>query len=359
MQSNASKVDVAAARRAEVLPAPPCRRLNAYPRNRARRAFTLVELLVVITIIGILIALLLPAVQAAREAARMMQCQNNLKQLGLAMHNFHSAHGHFPSGGWGYMWAPHPDRGVGKDQTGAWLYSLLPHLEQEALHGLGQGVGRHNEDDPKLLAANKQRLATPLTVLHCPSRRAAINYPAGTNGIWYVKQPYLSDPLEVGARNDYAANGGDNWVSFQAGPANLAQGDSGHYQFPSPEDCSGIVFVHNCYGMNDIIDGTSHTYMIGEKYVDPDHYDTGISLGDDQGPYVCDERDSVRWSFLLPMQDQSGYDGTIEFGSAHSTGFNMVFCDGSVHCISFSILHSIHRPLSHRASGGMFDAGAF
>ncbi len=101
------------------------------------RGFTLVELLVVITIIGILIALLLPAVQAAREAARKLHCGNNLKQLALGALNHELAHGFFPSAGWGYLWVGDPDRGTGKEQPGCWVYATLPYVEQQALHDLG------------------------------------------------------------------------------------------------------------------------------------------------------------------------------------------------------------------------------
>ena len=106
-----------------------------------RRGFTLVELLVVIAIIGILVALLLPAVQAAREAGRLTQCKNNLKQVGLAVQNHMNLYKYFPTGGWGWNWTGDPERGVGKTQPGGWAYNILPFIDEIPLHDMGKGSG--------------------------------------------------------------------------------------------------------------------------------------------------------------------------------------------------------------------------
>ncbi len=105
-----------------------------------RRGFTLVELLVVITIIGILIALLLPAVQAAREAARRAQCINNLKQMALGCMNHERANGFLPGGGWRYLWAGDPDCGFDRKQPGGWIFNIMPYIEQDSLHNMAAGM---------------------------------------------------------------------------------------------------------------------------------------------------------------------------------------------------------------------------
>jgi prepilin-type N-terminal cleavage/methylation domain-containing protein/prepilin-type processing-associated H-X9-DG protein len=328
---------------------------------RRRSAFTLVELLVVITIIGILIALLLPAVQAAREAARRTQCVNNLKQMGLAVHDFHGLYGHFPTGGWGYMWAPHPDRGVSRDQPGSWIYCILAQLEQEPLFNLGGGVGKGSMTSTILLNGNKQRLQTPLAVLICPTRRQSMNY-AVSAAIWYVKQPILSAALDTGARNDYAINGGEVWNSYGGGPSTLAQGNSG-FAWPSASNFTGIAFTRSRYTFGDVTDGLTNTYLVGEKYLEPENYATGLNYGDDQGPYVSDDRDVIRFAsggagtpnYWPPIQDRSGYFMTTNFGSAHATGFHVAFCDGSVQQMSYTISETIHRRLCNRSDGQLLD----
>src|SRR4051794_21033067 len=140
-----------------------------------RRAFTLVELLVVIAIIGVLVALLLPAIQSAREAARRSQCANNLKQIGLACLNHVDTHKYFPSGGWGYDWTADPNRGFGLDQPGSWIYNILDFVEETPLRNLGKGLATTS---PGFQSASTTLHQTPIAIFNCPSRRSARIYPS-------------------------------------------------------------------------------------------------------------------------------------------------------------------------------------
>ncbi len=128
--------------------------------RKVRGGFTLVELLVVIAIIGVLVSLLLPAVQNAREAGRRTQCMNNLKNLGLAAQQHLEKLRRFPSGGWGPTWVGDPDRGNNTKQPGGWVYNLLPYMEQMALHDYGRGAT--TSSTPTKAQALKKLLTTPV-----------------------------------------------------------------------------------------------------------------------------------------------------------------------------------------------------
>lgn len=317
-----------------------------------RAAFTLVELLVVIAIIGILMAMTLPAIQSARESGRRTQCLNNLANMGKAAQQHLSTNNFYPSGGWGFTWAPDPDRGFGARQPGSWLYSLLPYIEETTLHQLGRGL-----PDAQKKTVGLQRAMTALPLYNCPTRRRADLFPYG-NGASFKN---MDKPSQI-ARADYAGNGGDNEGAkgmdetggFDAGVlafSNTALDAELRSKFPKQARSLGTIILAGQLKEAQIRDGTSKTYLLGERHIWFDAYDKG-TLGDDNEGWVAGyNNDVIRWSSLGPESDSvdppEHY--TARWGSPHMTGFNMAFCDGSVRAIPFDIDPGLHQVLGNRA----------
>ncbi|MEQ8847171.1 DUF1559 domain-containing protein [Botrimarina sp.] len=304
----------------------------------SRRAFTLVELLVVIAIIGILVALLLPAVQAAREAARRGACQSNLRQLGLAMQTHHDAFGRFPTGGWSHVWTGDPDRGSGRDQPGGWLYNLLPYVEEQALHDLGQGL------PPTVKQVAAAELAqTPIAISTCPSRRAVALYPY--TGTQPVRNAEPADPV---MKVDYAASAGDRVVAApDQGPRTLDEADA--FDWGEALTATGVLYTRSEVRLAQVTDGSSHTYAIGEKRCITDGYD----WGDDQHGLVGHGNDVSRYTHPdLPPEADSPEPKPKSFGSAHPGGCYFAWADGSVRLIAYDIDPDTHRRNGHRADAG-------
>jgi prepilin-type N-terminal cleavage/methylation domain-containing protein/prepilin-type processing-associated H-X9-DG protein len=304
-------------------------------------AFTLIELLVVIAIIGVLIARLLPAVQKVRESANRIKCANSLKQMGIATMDHYSAYRRLPPGGWGWYWIGEPDRPSNRDQPGGWVYNLLPFMDQTALHQLGLG-----ESDPtRLTALARQRIQTPLALFNCPTRRSAQLYP--NTKTYHIST--LTFTVPTVARTDYAANSGDTLTdqSFE-GPDTLAHGDSDAWWNDHPANFTGVIFQRSEISIPDIINGASNTYLIGEKYLNPNDYETGADTSDNENMYVGMDNDINRTTHVAPMQDRRGTQSDFAFGSAHPGGFNMLYCDGSVRYINYSVDLSIHQKAGRR-----------
>jgi prepilin-type N-terminal cleavage/methylation domain-containing protein/prepilin-type processing-associated H-X9-DG protein len=321
-----------------------------------KRGFTLVELLVVIAIIGVLVALLLPAIQAAREAARRTACKNNVRQMAVAFLGHEAAQKHFPTGGWGYRWVGEPDGGYGRDQPGGWAYNILQYMEQAALRAAGKGVA----DPAQRQAAMLPTVTTILPIFNCPSKRPAQGYPIVISGTFAQLSYNMPNCTATNGcqvmRSDYRANGGNTYAHEVEGPplgTSMASYVAGFTQPNNTMDMSnqqtGIVFRQSKVRLQDIIDGTSQTVMVGEKYLNPARYEDGDDRADDQCIFTGHDRDNAGYTgnggTLAPQLDSpnNGSDNGYRFGSAHDSGFNMAFCDGSVHTVAYEIDPEVWR----------------
>ncbi|MDX1963471.1 MAG: DUF1559 domain-containing protein [Pirellulales bacterium] len=328
-------------------------------RHGVKRGFTLVELLVVIAIIGILVALLLPAIQAAREAARRTTCTNNLSQLAKANLLFLDANKHFPSGGWGWHWVGDPDLAA-LEQPGGWGFSLLPFIEEKNTFELAKDANPQTITPRQKAGALKATQAV-ISILYCPTRRPPRLVNLGQpNGFQAHNADGVPNQVQVN-KCDYAVNAGEQFIPWGAGPGSLSEGLRGNGFVPAVQKSTGISYQRSKVRIKNILDGTTNVYLLGEKSLRPIHYTTGTDFSDDHSAFSGDDYDLCRWAVRdgqnLPpktdveLQDTSVGNVFLGFGSAHTAVFHAALCDGSVRSVSFEINFLTHRRLFNRGDG--------
>jgi prepilin-type N-terminal cleavage/methylation domain-containing protein/prepilin-type processing-associated H-X9-DG protein len=292
-----------------------------------RKGFTLVELLVVIAIIGILIALLLPAVQSAREAARGVQCTNNLKQLGLALHNYHTALKVFPysAGGEGTRWS--------------WSALILPYLEQSNLNDQIDYRFPYNEPDSTTGTHNNELIKTLLSVYQCPS---------APDNVLVTCCRYIPGIEDVAEANYSAIS-------------TIRPVDGG-----AAADGEGVMHETTCHRIADIRDGTSQTFLVGEFDSPPD------DAWKEQIPYQelycpsaqCNmgkfwaSENHLTTAYGMNPGGRFGYRQSAPQGH-HPGGLNFLFADGHVSFISETINQDTLDALATRAGREVIDGDAY
>lgn len=320
-------------------------------RSTRRRAFTLVELLVVIAIIAMLVTLLLPAVQSAREAARRSQCLNGLRQMALGALNCESAVGHLPAGGWGWRWVGDKDLGSGREQPGGFIFAMLPYIEEASFY---DGAG----DGDRLGISDKQRagallcVESPISIINCPTRRESRAYPFGWPGFSQGYNAFNAATARMAGRTDYAGNGGVLTLQHGAGPSTIEAGLNDTKS--RGKTFTGVVFERSELSLKRILDGTSKTYFVGEKYLNAEHYTTGGDPADNETWCTGWNNDNYRIALRVPMRDRPGVGNNTDFGSAHAEGFQVAMCDGSGKLINYDVALEVHRANAHRADEGQF-----
>jgi len=305
------------------------------PSTTGERAFTLVELLVVIAIIGILIALLLPAVQAAREAARRIQCANNLKQFGVGINNYVTANGFFPISISPWFQGPRPTSGTsGK----GWIISILPFAEQTALYEqfIPGFNGAFMSGQGLYLPECRMAMKTPCDFLHCPSDDSAQQN--STNEYQWVG-------IEVTLTN-YKGVLGDSRI---AGSYSVHQGT-----MPDCHEtigCNGLFYRNNYQEplrITDVTDGTSNTLMVGEDVPAQNHHSVAYYANGDW----CSCHAPLNYSPNRP----DDWWNVMSFRSVHPDVVQFCLVDGSVRALSDQIDYMHYRALCTKAGGESVEA---
>jgi prepilin-type N-terminal cleavage/methylation domain-containing protein/prepilin-type processing-associated H-X9-DG protein len=291
----------------------------------ARTAFTLVEVLVVIAIIGVLVAFLLPAIQAARESSRRTQCQNNLKQIGVAIQNHHDTRKHFPMG-----------RNAIDQKSVSWAFFLLPYMEETALYNSYNSQAR--VDDP----ANAGAMRTPIATYACPSRRQA----AADRNFDNNDLPPIPDAIGVATLADYSANAGINLMTGTVG-SDEATRTFGVYDRAE----AGPIFSGSRIGARQVSDGLSKTIAIAERHLPPvpentppemEHHSIG-----DTASIPGDTPHTTFRSSEGGLAEGPDDKSREKFGSSHSSGVvQTVFLDGHVRGLRTDIAIAILKAMS-------------